>query len=162
MSGTGTVTFQGGGVYGMENVYVIRDGELSITGTLNVVGNGAAFYMTGSGARLDFGGTADMQMVAPQDGPLKGYIFFGDHDNASTAPHRLRGTAMGGYKGAIYLPYAILDFHGTADGTIPGGSDCTIAVADKFIFAGTPTFHAEGTCADYPELTGSGNVALVN
>ena len=37
-------------------------------------------------------------------------------------------------------------------GVIVAGSDCTIVVADSFIFAGTPTFHAQGTCINDPDL----------
>ena len=161
MTGNGTATFNGGGAAGMENVYVIRDGALDIAGTLDVVGNGAAFYLTGVTGQIDIGGTAGLAMVAPTSGPLKGFVFVGDHVNYATSPHHLRGTASG-YKGAIYLPKGIADFHGTASGMIPGGTDCTIAIAEKFIFAGTPMLHAQGGCADYPELVGSGNVALVN
>ncbi len=158
LTGVGTATFSGSG----DGIYVIRDGELSIGGTIIVDSQGAAFYMTGADARVNFLGTADIQMTAPTTGNLKGFIFFGDHLNPTAIPHSMRGTELGGYYGGIYFPNAIVDFHGTANGTLPGGSDCTIVVADKFLFAGEPTFHSESTCTDLPDLLSGGSVALVN
>jgi Flp pilus assembly protein TadG len=158
LAGNGTATFLGTG----DGIYVIKDGELSVTGNVDVVGDGVGFYLTGAAARVDFGGTADIGLKAPSGGALAGFVLFGDRANPATSAHSMRGTPLGGYNGAIYLPGAALDFHGTANGVVTGGSDCTIVVADTLIFAGTPTLHAESTCTDYPGLLAGGNVALVN
>ena len=67
---------------------------------------------------------------------------------------------MGGYNGYIYAPNAQLKMVGTATGSL-GTSDCTIAVADTFEFAGTPNFEAGNGCSDFGGIAG-GSVVLVN
>jgi len=60
----------------------------------------------------------------------------------------MRGTALGGYNGYIYLPGAALEMTGTATGTA-GVTDCTIIVADTVEFSGSVNFEANSACADF-------------
>ena len=161
LTGNGTATFASGGGSLPHGLFIIKDGELSVAGTKTIVGNGVTFFMTGANANVNFGGTADIGITAPTTGDYAGFIFIGDRDNPATSPHELRGTAMGGYNGYIYLPEAMMKMIGTANGSL-GSSDCTVAVADTFEFIGTPNFEAESGCSDFGGSAATGSIVLVN
>lgn len=160
LTGSGTATFSGTGGSLDHGLYIIKDGSLSIGGTINAIGNGVTFFMTGEDANINFSGTADIGLTAPTTGPLAGFVFYSDPDNPSEDPHQLRGTALGGYNGFIYLPGAALSMTGTANGT-SGVSDCTVVVADTVSYDGTANFEAKSACTDFggPPTT---RIALVN
>jgi hypothetical protein len=161
LAGNGTATFASGGGSLTDGLFIIKDGELSINGNVDIVANGVTFFMTGSGANLNFGGTADVGISAPTTGNYAGFVVVGDRDNPASSPHVMRGTAMGGYNGYIYLPNAKLLMSGTATGSL-GTSDCTVAVADTFEFSGTPNFEAEGGCTDFGGGFSAGGAVVVN
>jgi len=148
LTGSGTATFHATGGSLDNGLYIIKDGPLSVAGTMSMVANGVTFFLTGTSANLDFGGTADIGLSAPTTGPLAGFIFVADRNNPPSGPHNLRGTSLGGYNGYIYLPGGEVNVVGTANGTA-GSSDCTVIVADTFVNSGTPNFEAKSACADY-------------
>ncbi len=159
LTGNGTATFHATGGSLADGQYIIKDGPLVIAGNKNVVGERVGFFLTGASAIINFGGTADIGLSAPITGDRAGFVFFGDRDNPANDPHQMRGTALGGYNGYIYLPGARLKMQGTATGTT-ATTDCTMVVADRFEFSGTSNFEAKAVCSDY-QLP-AGKIALVN
>lgn len=159
LSGNGIVTLGETGGSLTNGLYIIKDGQFSVTGNIDVVGNGVTIFMTGSAANINFGGTADIGLLAPTSGGLTGFVIFGDRDNPATLAHEIRGTALGGYDGYVYLPGAIAEFQGTATGTL-GAVTCTIFVADTFYFHGTPNVEARADCSQYG-LLGTATAKLV-
>lgn len=142
-----------------DGVFIIKDGEFSVAGNKTIFGENVTIFLTGSAANLDFGGTADIHLKAPGAGAgdYEGFVIFGDRDNPATSPHTMRGTPMGGYDGAIYLPETMVLMQGTA-GVMSGySSTCTMVVADKFNFLGTPNFEAQKSgCTGIPGGGGGG------
>ena len=109
---------------------------------------------------MKFVGTADIGLAAPTAGAQPGFIFFGDKNNPPTDFHSIRGTSLGGYNGKMYFPKAKVDMGGTANGMF-GSSDCTIIVAEKFEFGGTPNFEAAGACSAYGGSSTGGVAKIV-
>lgn len=143
LKGNGTVQFAPG-------TYYIRDGAFNVGGNIGVSGNEVTFVLLGSDANINFSGTADVALSAPQTGDYGGFVFFGDAANPATDPHVLRGTPLGGINGITYLPEADLEFKGTADGVLPpGNDDCSVVVADTLYFNGTVGLELDAECSQF-------------
>ena len=160
LTGSGTATFTGGGA--SDGQYIITGGELDIGSQMTAVtdASGVTFFLTGAAATLKFTGNADIGLAAPTTGPYAGFIMFGDKNNPPATYHKIRGTALGGYNGKIYLPGAKVDMGGNTTGTF-GTSDCTVIIADTFDFHGTVDFEVANGCSDFGGGGGAGGVATI-
>jgi hypothetical protein len=161
LTGGGTAIFASGGGPLDDGLFVIKDGELSVAGNKNIEGDGVTIFLTGSAANLNFGGTANIGLTAPTVGLYPGFVVIGDRDYPATNPHLMRGTAMGGYNGHVYLPNAELLMQGTANGSLPS-SDCTTLIADTITLSGTPNIEAEKECTTFGGSSSGGVAKIVN
>ncbi|MPZ11507.1 MAG: hypothetical protein GEU89_15065 [Kiloniellaceae bacterium] len=166
----GGITWTGSGTATLEpGDYIIREGSLDLGANMAVDGSaGVGFYLQGTGSTVDFGGTADIHLVAQDGGnsPLDGFIFFEDQSKDPKETHTLRGTNGGGYEGVLYFTGDV-DMKGTADaGLGVDDSDCTILIASTVYFNGTTGLDADSTCSGFengpPAGIGDLEVRLVN
>ena len=142
-TGSGTATLESGD-------YIIREGSLDIGANMDFDGSaGVGFYLQGTGSVVDFGGTADVTLVAQNSGtsPLDGFIFFEDQTKDPKETHTLRGTNGGSYEGVLYFTGDV-EMKGTADGGL-AESDCTVLIADTVYFNGTTGLNADSTCSGF-------------
>lgn len=101
ISGTAKVTFQPGD-------YIIKDGELKIVGTSTVVGDHAGFFLTGTKAVLNIGGTATLTFTGRKTGTLSGLLFFEDPAQPVGGIHKISSPNVKELTGTIYLPQGTL------------------------------------------------------
>jgi len=145
----GGITWTGNGTATLEpGDYIIREGALDIGANVALDGSaGVGFYLQGSGSVVDFGGTADVTLVAQDTGSaLDGFIFF-ESPKDPKETHTLRGTNGGSYEGVLYFTGDV-EMKGTADGGL-AESDCTVLIADTVYFNGTTGLNADSTCSGF-------------
>lgn len=116
-------------------VYVIKGGQLSISGKAQVRGEFVGFYLTGKNAAFSMGPNTTIELSAPKDGDLAGILFFEDRKAKSSPKHLIRSNAARSLVGTFYLPRGTL----TIDATKPlfDKSAYTIIIAKKLdMFSG--------------------------
>jgi hypothetical protein len=121
-------------------VYVV-EGDVHITSTANVVGEGVTIYIKGTG-EFRSNGTADVQLRAPTEGDYAGILLFADQPQGSTSTrHVMNGTARSFYNGAVYAPRGDIDVLGN-DSTSGG---CVQVVANRIRFTGNASVGVDCT-----------------
>jgi len=96
-------------------VYVIQDGQLSVSGTARVRGEHVGFYLVGRNATFGFQPQTSVDLSAPKDGLLAGILFFEDRSNKELQKHVIRSNGARSLVGTFYLPQGEL----TIDATKP-------------------------------------------
>jgi len=145
----GGITWTGNGTASLEpGDYIIREGSLDIGANVALDGSaGVGFYLQGTGSMVDFGGTADVTLVAQDTGSaLDGFVFF-ESPKDPKETHTLRGTNGGSYEGVLYFSGDV-EMKGTADGGL-AESDCTVLIASTLYFNGTTGLNADSTCSGF-------------
>ena len=107
-------------------VYVIKDGNLEITGDAKVKGTNVGFYLTG-GATLKFEKHTTIDLVAPKKGSLAGILIFEDRANKPELSHKITSDNARVLLGTIYLPVGTLEID--ADGPVADKSAYTAIIA---------------------------------
>ncbi len=85
-----------------EGTYVIKGGPLTFGGNAVVTGTHVGFYLSGTGAKLDFKGSAVINLSGPKDGDMAGLLFFADR--AETEDHKISSSNTQTLTGTVYLP----------------------------------------------------------
>lgn len=133
ISGNNTIVFEPG-------VYIIKGGDLDISGGGSLTGVHVAFYLTNAGsnfAQLEITGSKTITFSAPEPGnTLAGFVFYQDPDAPdSNSGNNLTGTANIQIDGVMYFPSQELNFGGN---TTVESDICTKIVAKQVILHGTP------------------------
>ena len=110
--------------------YVIRDGPLTLLGAGAISGQGVTFFLTGTGAVVNFAALSSLDLTAPTQGDLAGILFFQDPDTAGT--HIWLGTSTANLQGVIYFPSGNL-LSQSATRITPQDS-CTVLIANSIEF----------------------------
>lgn len=118
-------------------VYVVKDGPFKIEGTATVTGNYVGFYLTGSNAKIDFEGAANISFAAPKAGAMSGILFFEDRANPVNNKHLIASDYARVLLGTIYLSRGQLAIE--AEKAVADKSAYTIVVANRFTLAAGPT-----------------------
>lgn len=83
-------------------IYVIRDGPLIVQdGTL--IGTNVGFYLKGDAATFRFDSKTTIDLTAPKDGPLAGFLIFEDRQAKDLREHRIQSDNARNLLGTIYL-----------------------------------------------------------
>jgi hypothetical protein len=119
--------------------------EFNLRANTAIEGSNVAFYLADADIEINWGGSADVDLIGRQltSDPLNGFLFYADPENLG--PHQFRGTPAGGYQGIMYFPESEVVFKGTADSGLAqsDGTDiCSILIADTLYFNGTTAFNA--------------------
>ena len=100
----GGLTLTGGPTVALNpGTYVIRDGQLKMSGGGSMTGIGVTFVFEGS-ASVDLSGGGTYHLVAPTSGDFKSFVFF---QRPSASPNEIAKMNGGGstfFEGVIYLP----------------------------------------------------------
>jgi hypothetical protein len=123
IDGNSNVTFAPG-------EYIIKDGSFSSDSNTKMSGTGVGFYLTGTGAVLDFDSNTQMSFTAPQSGPLAGFIFYQDRNFGGT--HNVDSNVAAKLDGAMYFPKATLQTK--SNSTWGTNSSCLMIVANRMHF----------------------------
>lgn len=117
-------------------IYVIKDGELVVTGNAALRGTGVGFYFVGPGASLDFEQTSSIELQAPTTGAMAGLLVFASRTQPAGLSHRILSDDARLLVGTIYLPRGELRVDATQP--IADKSAYTAIVADTLRLYGGP------------------------
>jgi hypothetical protein len=146
--GNGTIVFADGDYVLKGQAAAGENGgrdEFNLRANTAIEGSNVAFYLADADIKINWGGTADVDLIGRQldSDPMHGFLFYADPSNLG--PHQFRGTPAGGYQGIMYFPEGEVVFKGTADSSLAqedGTGICTMLVADTLYFNGTTAFNA--------------------
>jgi Flp pilus assembly protein TadG len=93
-------------------IYTLRGEGLKVLGNANVTATGAMFYID-NGACLETTGDGTMRFTAPSSGTYRGIVFFQSRDNSCTA--KLSGNSANTGWGTVYIPKGMIDFAGNTN-----------------------------------------------
>jgi Flp pilus assembly protein TadG len=139
-------------------LYIIDGGEFNVNAGDNskLTGEGVTFYLA-NGAKLNIGGSIQMNFSAPGPGkPYAGILFFGDR-TATATTHTLAGNSASTYNGAVYTPASAISFAGNSKAT--GG--CTQIVSATVKFTGASTLQSSCENAGTTDIVTNERVELV-
>ena len=125
---SGSVSFEPG-------IYIV-DGNITNDGSGTVSGAGVTFAVSGN---VTLSSSMAINLTAPQSGPYRGMIFFGDRD-ATVETHTITGSTSSTYQGAVYFPTGNLTFTGSSSVT----NGCTQIIARTIFFTGSSEIR--GSC----------------
>src|SRR5262249_45433212 len=121
-------------------LYIIKDGIIDAQGGASFVGNGVTFFITGAGAGVDIEGSASWHLVASNDGPLAGFVFYLDPSSPTgqvATSSKIAGSGEMYFEGVIYFGKQQLTLTGSAQMATP--SPYTAFIADTIEISGSGT-----------------------
>jgi hypothetical protein len=128
------------GIYIFDRGLVQINGQGSVICPLCINGAGVTLVFTSSTgsnyATLVVNGGANVNLVAPQSGPTKGLVVFGDRRMPTDAEFRFNGGSTQTIDGAIYVSAGSVLFAG---GSVTAQA-CTQLIADRITFTGNSNF----------------------
>ena len=138
---TGGLTVKGA-LHFEPGLYIIDGGEFSVNSGDNakLTGSGVTFYLANN-AKLNIGGSVQLNFSAPTSGTYSGILFFGSR-TATGISHMLSGNSASAYTGAIYAPASNISFAGSSKAT---GDGCTQIIGATVTLTGNSTL--KSTCA---------------
>lgn len=133
----GGLTVTGGGTAILApGVYVIRGGELSVTGGGTLKALGPVTFVFTDGGTLDLTGGANVDLTAPGAGTYAGLVFFQHASEGGGRKIDFTGGASTRLRGAIYFPGEHMTFTG---GSSTGSGACLQVIARTVKFTGGST-----------------------
>ena len=88
-------------------IYIIKDGDLLVASTGQIIGDNVGFYFTGTGGVI-LGPNTTISLTAPKDGDMAGLLFFEDRNRTTQAAFRISSNDARLLLGTIYLPVSQL------------------------------------------------------
>jgi Flp pilus assembly protein TadG len=85
-------------------IYVIKDGELTISGNAIVTGTNVSFFFTGKNSLIKFLDQAEISLSGQEAGPMAGLLFQEDRSNKAGGNHKISSEKVRELTGTIYLP----------------------------------------------------------
>lgn len=146
-------------------IYTFREGALTLNTSAKLIGKDVLFYFEDAQSPLMLNGAAVMQLSAPTTGDHAGILMFqGRKAQDSDVQFRINSSAGSFYNGAIYLPYAVIDWN--VSGSLNAESDYSALITKilRLYVSGTAGFKkpTEAGNALVPAgLSGGGGVRLV-
>jgi len=98
-----TVTF-------LPGIYFLKNG-LKVQGESTITGMGVAFLLVGD-SKIEIEAKSVIDLVAPVDGPMAGFIFAHDRNPKPGLEHRFVAYSDISYEGAVYLPQHYVTYQG--------------------------------------------------
>jgi len=137
--------------------FVLRDGGLSINGSMTVSGDGVTFFNTYASnvskySGISITGSGTVTLRAPTSGTYKGLLFYQNpsvtwsSSNGST----IAGAANSVYDGIIYFPTTDLTYSGNSSTSSSGTDGYTVLIGYNVKINGTARINA-----DYSTIGGS-------
>jgi Putative Flp pilus-assembly TadE/G-like len=129
ISGSAKVTFNAG-------TYVIKDGVFSIGNSATAKGSDVGFFLTGTGAAVNFTGTASIDFSGAETGEMAGILFYADRNSAGLT-HVINSTQAHKLTGTIYFPMDDLRIDPNA--SVADASAYTAIIANRIRIEKGPT-----------------------
>ena len=85
-------------------VYVFKDGPLEITGNATITGENVGMFFTGEASTFAFTGSSQVNLTAPDEGPMAGLLFFEDRNSPPNRDFRIETQDAERFEGTVYLP----------------------------------------------------------
>lgn len=133
----GIIVTNGANITLQPGIYVIKDAPLRVTGNATLTGVNVGFFMTGSGAEVQFETDSNVSLTAPRDGQLAGILLFEDRTAPINRTHSIISNNARNLLGTIYLSRGRL--HIGANRPVADQSAYTIVVARQFTLSEGPT-----------------------
>lgn len=89
--------------------YIIKDGQLNVTGNSSLIGSDVSFFLTGVDSTFYFGVSTQVVLSAREEGLMSGILFFEDRMSPSDRVFRIRSKDAEQFEGAIYLSKGVLE-----------------------------------------------------
>ncbi|HEV7309919.1 TadE/TadG family type IV pilus assembly protein [Ensifer sp.] len=146
-------------------IYTFRGGAFTLNTSAKVIGKDVQFYFEDAQSPLMLNGAAVLQVSAPTSGTHAGILMFqGRQAKDSSVQFRINTSAGSFYNGAIYLPYAVIDWN--VSGSLNSESSFTALITKvlNLYVSGTTYFKkptAAGETFAQKGLAGTGGVRLV-
>ncbi|MCB1377127.1 MAG: Tad domain-containing protein [Alphaproteobacteria bacterium] len=144
-------------------VYVVRDGPLILRGSSKIVGKSVSFLLDGNDARLDIDGKSQVELKAPQSGPMAGIVIAASR-GVSEYNSTVAGRSDLKIGGVIYLPTHNLTYYGESD--TRAASPVTTIIANTIEIGGESYLEVKNdkSKAKYAPVvsTRSGTVRLID
>ena len=126
--------------------YIIKDGQLAVQNSAELIGEGVGFYLEGNAAQIRFFHESVVRLSAPVDGPLAGILFFGEQERNNIVRHVFSSNNARQLVGTIYLPKGRLVIDSTQP--VADESEYTAIIVNQLQLVGTPNLVLN---ADYDE-----------
>lgn len=146
-------------------IYTFRRGAFTLNTSAKLIGKDVQFYFEDAQSPLLLNGAAILQVSAPANGTHAGILMFqGRQAKDSNVQFRINTSAGSFYTGAIYLPYAVIDWN--VSGSLNAESSYTALITKvlNLYVSGTATFKkpTEAGATFVPAaLSGGAGVRLV-
>lgn len=140
-------------------VYVIKDGEFSVTGNAKLRGENVGFYVTGQTAKIFFENSTSISLTAPKEGPLAGILFFEDRNSPYGREFEISSKDAEMLLGTIYLPRGYLLVKGKSK--FAGAAAWTAIIAQEIKIEIGPNLelHSNYAATDIPVPAGIGGTS---
>ncbi len=123
-----TIT-DGANVIFKSGIYIIKDGELKVTGDASITGQYVGFYFLGDKATFEFDTKSHVDLGAPKEGPMAGLLFFSDRNTKNMNKFKILSDDARNLLGTIYLPNGELLIDSKSP--VADQSDYTVIVTRK-------------------------------
>jgi len=146
-------------------VFIIQNGPLTVDGGSSMTGANVGFFLTGTGAVLNFAAGANtINLTAPTGGSMAGLLFYEDRNDTQGVAHTIESDNARNLLGTIYLSRGVLSIGSNAK--VGDLSAYTIIVADSIVLAGGPNMvlnsNYSSTVIPTPAGIGPGTTYLQN
>ncbi len=128
------VTFRAG-------VYIIKDGDFSVSAHSEAKGEDVTFYLTGNRTGVKVTSSSNVSLSAPKDGDYEGFLFIQDPDSNPGGVNSINGGGAINLVGTLYFPTQGVDIGG--GGTLGVNSPMMPIIADHFNVRGNGLFQVD-------------------
>ena len=118
--------------------YILTNGPLLVEKGGSLSGVNVGFYLSGTGAVINFQAASTISLTAPKIGIMAGLLFFEDRSSPAAQLHQVLSNNAQTLLGTIYLARG--RFFVGANAPVAGNSAYTIVVADALELSAGPTF----------------------
>ena len=118
--------------------YILTNGPLLVEKGGSLSGVNVGFYLSGTGAVINFQAASTISLTAPKIGIMAGLLFFEDRSSPAGQLHQVLSNNAQTLLGTIYLSQG--RFFVGANAPVAGNSAYTIVVADTLELSAGPTF----------------------
>ena len=144
---------------GNAGLYIINGGNLTVSGNSTLIGtSGASIVLTGASSSavgsVSFSGGANIDIVAPRLGTMKGIALFQDPKATLNNANSISGGSNQTIDGAAYFPRGQISYTGGS----ASAATCTELIAWTVTFAGNSYFQLN--CPEMPILPIGGSSSI--